>query len=199
VTILLLRHGRTAANAGGLLLGRADPELDEEGRRQAVRLADELEASARGRIRQVVSSPLRRCQETAAVVARSLGVPVEIDERWIELDYGELDGVPVSDVPATTWASWMADVGWAPPGGESLIELGERVGQACDELVRMAADEDVAVITHVSPVKAAVAWALGVGDDIAWSLYVAPASITRIDTQAERRSLRSFNEIAHLR
>jgi len=53
-------------------------------------------------------------------------------------------------------------------------------------------------VTHVSPIKAAVAWALGVGDDIAWRLYVAPASITRVAVSGARRSLHSFNETAHL-
>jgi hypothetical protein len=53
-------------------------------------------------------------------------------------------------------------------------------------------------VTHVSPIKAAVAWALGVGDEVAWRLFVAPASITRIAVSGARRSLHSFNEIAHL-
>jgi broad specificity phosphatase PhoE len=54
------------------------------------------------------------------------------------------------------------------------------------------------VVTHVSPIKAAVAWALDVGDEIAWRTWVAPASITRIGVTAGRPLLRSFNELAHL-
>jgi broad specificity phosphatase PhoE len=191
--IVLVRHGRTAANASGLLLGRADPELDAEGQLQAARLAEVLSAE---RVARVVSSPLVRCRQTAAAVAGALGVPVEVDDRWIELDYGELDGTATSDIPAETWAKWMADVAWAPPGGESLAQLGERVRVACDELARES--EDVVVVSHVSPIKAAVAWALGVGDEVAWRLFLAPASITRVAASGSRRSLHAFNQTAHL-
>jgi len=187
--LIIVRHGRTEANASGLLLGRRlDPALDERGRRQAVALATALPAA------RVVSSPLARTRETA----RALGRPVDIDERWIELDYGELDGTPLRDVPRELWAGWQADPSWAPPGGESLVDLGVRVRDACADLVEEAADRDVVVVTHVSPVKAALAWALGVGDEISFRAYVAPASITTISTGGRRPSLHSFNGCAHL-
>ncbi|HEY7069821.1 MAG TPA: histidine phosphatase family protein, partial [Acidimicrobiales bacterium] len=119
-------------------------------------------------------------------------------ERWIELDYGELDGVPFADLPAELWAAWRADIEWCPPGGESLAALGRRVRAAADALVADARDRDVVVVSHVSPIKAAVAWALGVGDEITWRMWVAPASITRIGCSGPAPSLRSFNELAHL-
>jgi broad specificity phosphatase PhoE len=213
--IILLRHGRTEANAQGLLLGRADPVLDELGRTQAAAAGAALSASAD--VRRIVTSPLARCRATAEIVAGVVGahgdsavdveVDVEVDERWIELDYGELDGTPVADVPAATWATWQADLTWAPPGGESHEDLGERVRAACDDLTSPPGgagvdDGDVLVVSHVSPIKAAVAWALGVGDEVAWHLFLAPASITRIAPpggRSARRSLHTFNETAHLR
>ncbi|MGH9211848.1 MAG: histidine phosphatase family protein [Acidimicrobiales bacterium] len=212
--ILLLRHGRTEANAGGLLLGRDDPELDHEGQRQALALAATVRAATGGRVARVVSSPLARCRQTAEAVATRLGSAVTVDERWIELDYGELEGTPTAMVSRETWVAWTTDLSWAPQGGESLAVLGERVRAACEELawthgvptdpggpgrpdLRRGGD-DVVVVTHVSPIKAAVAWALGVGDEVAWRLFVAPASITRIAVSGARRSLHSFNEIAHL-
>jgi broad specificity phosphatase PhoE len=187
--LIVVRHGRTAANASGLLLGRRlDPDLDDLGRRQTAALAGVL-APAR-----VISSPLRRARQTA----EALGGPVEIDERWVELDYGELDGTPLRDVPAEVWSSWRADPGWAPPGGESLVDLGRRVGEACEAVAEEAGERDVVVVTHVSPVKAAMAWALGVGEEISFRSYVAPASITTIATAAGRPSLHGFNACAHL-
>jgi broad specificity phosphatase PhoE len=197
--IVIVRHGRTAANARGLLLGRADPPLDDEGVRQAGALGA---ACARLDLARVVTSPLARCRETADVIARNgpgpIEVEVEVDERWIELDYGELDGRPIGDVPATSWAAWRSDAGWTPPGGESLAALGDRVRAACDDLAAAAAERDVVVVSHVSPIKAAVAWALGVGDEVAWRMWVAPGSLTRIGCAGPVPSLRSFNEIAHL-
>jgi broad specificity phosphatase PhoE len=182
----LVRHGRTDANAQGLLLGRADPPLSEEGRRQAVALAGILPSGAR-----VISSPLRRTRETA----EAFGLDVEVDERWIELDYGELDGTPLADVPPDLWRQWRADPTFVPPGGESLTALGARVRLACDELVDEARHDDIVIVSHVSPIKAAIAWAIGAGDELSWRLFVHVASIARIGVDQWGTTLRSFNEL----
>jgi broad specificity phosphatase PhoE len=187
--LFLVRHGRTEANASGLLLGRADPSLDEFGRTQAAALARALPT-----VDRVIASPLRRAQETAA----AFGLPVTTDERWIELDYGEWDGQPIGDVPVEAWTAWRADLEFCPPGGECLAALGRRVRAACAELVEAASRSNVVVVTHVSPVKAAVAWALGVGDEATWRMYVAPASISRVDFRDTRSVLVSFDEVGHL-
>jgi broad specificity phosphatase PhoE len=187
--LLVVRHGRTASNARGLLLGRADPPLDPLGEAQAASLA-----AVAARASRVVCSPLRRARATA----EALGRPVTVDERWLELDYGEWDQRPVAAVGAAEWARWRADPGFAPPGGESLAALGARVRSACDDVAEEARDVDVVVVTHVSPIKAAVGWALGVGDEVAWRLHVAPASVTRIAVRDHGPVVTSFNEVGHL-
>jgi broad specificity phosphatase PhoE len=187
--LLVVRHGRTGANASGLLLGRADPSLDEVGSAQAEAVARSLPA-----VDRVIASPLRRAQETAA----AFGLPVETDDRWIELDYGDWDGKPIGDVPVEAWTAWRADIDFCPPGGECLADLGRRVRAACDDLVEAASTSNVVVVTHVSPVKAAVAWALDVGDHATWRMYVAPASISRVDFRDTRPVLVSFDEVGHL-
>jgi broad specificity phosphatase PhoE len=187
--LIVVRHGRTEANASGRLLGRQDPDLDELGRRQAEALRAVVAGAARA-----VCSPLRRTRQTA----EALGLPVTVDERWIELDYGVLDGTPLRDVPTELWSQWSRDLTFAPEGGESLAAVGERVRAACEDLAGEAAEQDVVVVTHVSPLKAAVAWALGVGDEITWHLYAAPAAVTRISTSGPRRSLHAYNVTGHL-
>ncbi len=190
MTLIVVRHGRTEANASGLLLGRRlDPGLDPLGRRQAEALATVLGGADR-----VVCSPLRRTRETAA----ALGLPLTIDERWIEIDYGTLDGTPLLEVPAAMWSEWRADIDFVPGGGESLAALGARVRAAADELVEEARTADIVVVTHVAPIKAAAAWALGVGDDVVWRMWCAPASITEIGTKGTMPSLHSYNVTAHL-
>ena len=188
--LIVVRHGRTEANAAGLLLGRADVDLDAVGVEQGERLA-----AAVGPVARVVTSPLRR----AAAIAEMLHGPVTVDERWIELDYGELDGRAARDVPADVWRHWQADAAFTPPGGESLQDLATRVSEACEELAEEARHDDVAVVSHVSPIKAAVAWALRVGVDIAWRTHLDPASITRIVVGDRGPVLLSFNETRHLR
>lgn len=190
MTLIVVRHGRTDANAAGLLLGRRlDPGLDPLGVRQAAALA-----AAVGSATRVVCSPLRRAQETAS----AFGLAVTIDERWIEIDYGTLDGTPLVDVPAATWAEWRADIGYVPGGGESLAALGERVRAACADLAEEAKVHDIVVVTHVSPIKAAAAWALGAPDEVVWRMYCAPASVTEIGTNGAAPSLHSFNVTTHL-
>lgn len=196
--IVLLRHGRTAGNARRLLVGRSDVPLDDEGRSQAALAARAVAKTTEG-VSRVVSSPLARCRSTAEAVANELGVPVAVDARWVELDYGALDGTPVDALQPEVWAAWQADLGWCPPGGESLVDLSARVRAACTELVdESAGSHDVVVVTHVSPIKAAVAWALGVGDELAWRTFLRPASISRIATRGGSPVLHSFNETAHL-
>src|SRR5436190_21665877 len=187
--LLVVRHGQTAANAAGQLLGRADVPLTDLGRQQAKALA-----AAVGPVDRVISSPLQRARDTAA----AFGHPVEVDERWTELDYGVYDEWPLGDVPTAMWQKWRGDAEFAPPGGESLASLGSRVRAACDDLAAAAAEADVVVVSHVSPIKAAVAWTLEAGDDVAWRMFVAVASITRIAVTDRGPILRSFNEVAHL-
>ena len=125
--LFLVRHGQTAANASGLLLGRADPSAVGARSRAGGRARRAPSRDAR-----VVASPLARTRETAD----ALGRPYDIDERWIELDYGDLDGVPLRDVPPAVWGQWRADPTFIPAGGESLAALGVRVRDACQRAAR---------------------------------------------------------------
>lgn len=192
--LIVVRHGRTEANASGLLLGRLDVDLDDVGRAQAAALA-----TAVGPVDRILSSPLARTRATAAAWGAAFGGhPVEVDERLIELDYGAFDGCPITDVPVETWDQWRGDLDFTPPGGESLAAMGRRVRSCCDELADAGRDGKVVLVTHVSPIKAIVAWALGVGDEVAWRMFVAPASITTIGWGRAGPSLHSFNDTRHL-
>ncbi|WP_420450495.1 histidine phosphatase family protein [Ilumatobacter sp.] len=186
--LILLRHGRTAANEAGLLQGRLDQDLDERGRRQAVAAAELIEAEAD--VSAVIASPLVRAQQTA----EAFGRPVETDERWIELSYGVYEGVAHADVPSEVWRAWRDDFSYVPEGGESLASLDVRVRAACDDLVERAASSDVVVVSHVSPMKSAVAWSLGVDIGISWNCHLDHASICRIDIRDGRPVLRTFNQ-----
>ena len=187
--LIVVRHGRTAANAAARLLGHLDVALDELGAAQAQTLA-----AAVGPVDRVVSSPLIRTRQTAAV----FGTEVETDDRLMELDYGDYDGMALSDVPPELWERWRTDPDFAPPGGESLVALRLRVTAALDDLSEAARIQTIVVVAHVSPIKAAVAWALGVGDEVTWRMFVRPASITRIAITDRGPVLHSFNEVAHL-
>lgn len=187
--LILVRHGRTAANAAGLLQGRLDQPLDDVGERQAVAVADFV-VSVVGKIDELVSSPLRRAHQTA----EAFGVPVSLDERWLELAYGKYEGVPHADVPSEVWNLWREDPEFVPEGGESLASLDVRVRSACDELVDRSRERNLVVVSHVSPMKSAVAWALGVDLGISWRSHLSHASICRIEMRRTGPILLTFNE-----
>ncbi len=189
MTMWIVRHGRTEANASGLLLGHADPDLDDLGRLQADQIAAFLP-----RPHRVVSSPLARARQTASV----FDVEVEIDDRFIEVDYGDFDLAPLSSVPAEVWQQWLSDVEYRPPNGESMAEMFERVRGGLDDLASSALDADLVIVSHVSPVKASLCWALGVGPMALSRSKVGQASITRIEITDRGPSLQNFNQTGHL-
>jgi broad specificity phosphatase PhoE len=189
--ILFVRHGQTAPNRAGLLLGHSDPELTVAGSAQAEALAAYLSAVEPT---VVVSSPLRRARATAEPIAAACGVGVDLDDRLIEIDYGQWEGRPFAELPAAVIECWRRDPGFAPPEGESLTSVRTRVAGFCADVL---GDEAVVVaVSHVSPIKAAVAWALGVGDEITWRMRLDVGTVTRIGIGP---TLLSFNESAQPR
>jgi broad specificity phosphatase PhoE len=189
--LILVRHGESTGNADGLLLGRIDAPLTERGRDQARSLAPSVVGASR-----LIASPLRRALDTAQELGT--GLPVEVDERWVEVDYGEFDGRPLGSVPDEVWVRWRSDPDYVPPGGESLSEAGIRVRASLEELFAndgagARAEQPVVVVSHVTPIKAATCWALGLGDIGAWRLYLATASVTCITWRGSGPVLSQFN------
>lgn len=192
--LVLVRHGATVDNAEGRLLGRAESPLTDEGQASAQALG--------GLVRQrpvvrLLTSPLGRARDTAAHLG--LDLAPEVDDRWVEVDYGAYDGEKLGDVPAEVWQRWRRDPAFRPPGGETLVEMGGRVRSACEALFgdpdspARSTECDVVVVSHVSPIKAAVAWALGADDGLAWRLYLATASMTVIGWGAGAPVLHRYN------
>lgn len=189
--IVFARHGQTAPNRDGLVLGRADPELTDEGRRQADLLAAALAAEP---VAKILTSPLLRARQTAEAVSAACGVPAIIDERLVEIDWGTWEGRPAGSLAIADVDRWTKDDGTAPEG-ESLDSLSRRVDSFCLDTLD---DGLVVAVSHVSPIKAATAWALGVDGTVAWRMFLGLASITRVGRGRTSPVLLSFNETGHL-
>lgn len=217
--IVLVRHGETAPNRRGAALGRADVPLTPRGLRQAEAVAAavlaRLDVPARRPVAgragrpvpvRVVSSPLRRARQTAEVVAARLGVDVTVDDRLVELDYGTWDTLDWAELPREALARWRSDPSFTPPGGESLTAVAQRMAAFCAQHLpdprRAPGDEaaggPVVAVSHVSPIKAAVTWALGVDVGRSWRMHLDLASITCLRRSGGGVTLASFNETAHL-
>lgn len=196
--VLVLRHGESTANVGGELVGRRDPPLTEAGRRQAADAAAYLGCiDLAAGIAAVVSSPLLRARETAGIAAAALGVAVAVDDRLVEIDYGELEGRPFADLLPHWPPSWIEDASVPVPGGESVAAMAARVWDATWEHAAAAAARGGAllVVTHLGPTKCLVAAATG---DLAGAqsrVHVGPASLTRLrfDVESTTATLVALN------
>jgi broad specificity phosphatase PhoE len=189
-TLLLVRHASTEWTASRRVCGGDDagPALSDAGVEEARRLAKAIGSGDLGAVPEpvaVVSSPQLRARQTADVLAAGLtGLPdpaVTEDVAWGELRFGAWHGLTYAEVRAG-WADefrdWAGSTTAVPPGGESLDALAARVAAASGELAVRHPGAAVLVVTHVGPVRAAVAGALGDAAGAFWRLRVSPASLT---------------------
>jgi broad specificity phosphatase PhoE len=146
---ILVRHGETDWNREGRYQGQSDPPLDEQGRLQAEALAASL--AGRG-IEAIYSSDLQRASETARVLSARLGLPLVLDPRLREIHQGEWEGRLVDDIRRAypeAWAlQWQQPLHARAPGGESIVEVGNRVSQAADEIASWHPDAMILIVSH---------------------------------------------------
>jgi probable phosphoglycerate mutase len=150
--LLLLRHGQTAFNARGTIQGHLPTPLNELGHAQAARLAVRL-AAFTPRIEYLVTSDLRRAEETAAPVEAALGLRATRDPRWRERSFGEMEGKTVGDTEIWRAANGTLD----PPGAEPIPALEERILGALEWLsVNVRDHRSIAVVTHGGAMRTAL-------------------------------------------
>ncbi len=138
-TVYLIRHGRTALNAAGLLRGHIDLPPDRVGRTEAAQLGAVFKGV---RLTAVVSSPLRRALETAAPVAAAGGVAVRTDPAFVDRDYGPWNGAAADKVAAVFGSLDAA------PGVEPQAAFARRVLDGWAEVAIELAGEAYALVTH---------------------------------------------------
>ncbi|APC36415.1 MULTISPECIES: histidine phosphatase family protein [Nocardiopsis] len=197
--LVLLRHGQTPLSVERRFAGRGDIPLTEDGHAQARAAARRL---APRPFDAVVSSPLRRTRDTAAHAAEALGLPVEIDEGFVETDFGDWEGMTFAEARAQAPVAvdrWLADPETAPPGGESFAAASRRVAAARRALVERHRGRTVLVVTHVTPIKALVQQALLAPLEALYRMHLDTACLTEVDVFADGPMVvRSLNDTAHL-
>ncbi|MCM2414443.1 MULTISPECIES: bifunctional RNase H/acid phosphatase [unclassified Streptomyces] len=203
-TFVLLRHGETALTPEKRFSGSGgtDPELSATGRRQAECAAEAF--AARGTVQEIVSSPLRRCRETAGAVAARLGLEVRIEEGLRETDFGAWEGLTFGEVRERHGAdldAWLASAKATPTGGgESFAEVARRVAATRDRLISHYAGRTVLVVTHVTPIKTLVRLALGAPPESLFRMELSAASVSAVAYYADgNASVRLLNDTSHLR
>ncbi|MEU9780489.1 bifunctional RNase H/acid phosphatase [Streptomyces phaeochromogenes] len=203
-TFVLLRHGETPLTPQKRFSGSggSDPALSETGRHQAERVATAL--AARGTVQDVVSSPLARCRETAAIVAARLGLDVRIEDGLRETDFGAWEGLTFAEVRERypdDMSAWLSSPDAEPTGGgESFEAVAHRVAAARDELLAAHTGRTVLLVSHVTPIKTLVRLALGAPPEALFRMELSAASLSVVAYYGDgNASVRLLNDTSPLR
>ena len=198
--LYLVRHGETADNIRMRYLGVSDVPLTANGKREARRAAAALSKLP---IRAIISSPMRRAVDTAAIIHAASGAELRLDARLAEGSFGNWEGRTRAEVlglgqqDAELLARWESDPACAPPGGESIQSIQERVVRLAEELTGEFPDSSVAMVSHVGPIKALLAAVMEIPLQSTRRLFLDPGTITAVEWGSQPL-LRIFNSHAHL-
>lgn len=194
--ILLIRHAITDW-VGRRYAGRTPGiSLNGQGRGQARALAERLAGTP---LAAIYSSPLERARETAAAIAAAHDLPVYVEERVGEVHCGDWTGQNIEELRQTDlWRQiHLHPSSTRFPGGESMFEVQARMVAALDELRTAYPGRIIAVVSHADPIKAAVAYYVGLHLDLCQRLAISTASITELSFSAYGPRLLRCNDCAH--
>lgn len=199
--IILVRHGQTEWNRLERFRGRAEVPLNPTGMAQAKatgeRVAREWQPVA------VYSSPLSRARITAEAIARHLGLPVQVHPGLTDINYGQWQGL----TPEEARARWPEAVEvWYNlphmariPGGEALVEVGDRAMAAVKELAGRHSGETIALVSHTVVNRLILLSILGLGKDRFWRLRQDTCAINVFEWEGGDFTLVTMNDTCHLR
>ena len=206
---ILIRHGESLSNREGRVQGQADVELSYTGRQQAAAVAAWCKSqSFRNQSCELWSSPLCRAQETAEVIGTAIGLPVQLEDKLVELNAGVFQGHLWDDLAdrfPEDVARWRSgDVNFQIPGGESRRQLAER-GRHALEFLSVRPVHSMIIVAHGGVLTAALG--LLVGREHSLLAEVAERPFTRLPALGNCSvsqlkwpgpELLSFNETDHL-
>lgn len=200
VRVLIVRHGETPWNADGRIQGQTDVHLSDRGEMQARALAPRL---AEELIAAVYASDLQRAWRTADLAVEGRFVPVTRDPAWRELAFGEWEGLVYAEAaardPEVASRRLRHPARTAPPGGEHLGDLLDRVRPALQAIQARHAGETVLIATHGGVVRALGCFFLGLDLDAAWRLTAGNAGLSIFSWWPDGPILESWNDTSHLR
>jgi len=198
--LILVRHGETEWNSEARLQGgKSNIPLNERGRKQVRCLGLALQGE---KLEAIYSSPLQRALDTAQAISVHHNLKVETDHALAEIDMGFIDGLDMAEVKERQkdfWKRWhQEDFSVALPGGESLLQVQQRVWGAVQEIIMRHRRGSVAVVSHSIALKTIITSILGapLSSLIRFHLGVASISILHIDN--DRTSLVMLNDTCHL-
>jgi len=197
--LVVIRHGETAWNAAGRLQGHRDIPLNALGLRQAAALAAALVGEG---LAAVVASDLQRAWQTGAALATSLGLPLHAEPGLRERCFGMLEGLTHAEIEAQ-WPDharrWrQREPGFAPAGGESLVDFQARCLATVDRVAATFAGQTVALVCHGGVLDGLYRAATHVALDRPRNWPLGNATINRLLHTPQGLALVGWNDSAHL-
>ncbi len=198
--LFLVRHGETEHNRQNLALGQEDVPLNETGLRQAEALGRALSGE---RLTVVYASPLVRASRTAEAIAEAHGLEVVIEQGLIEMDVGEMDGMPLTEMSEKfpgLIERWLGPEGWNErmPGGERLVDVRERACAALSVIVKRHEGERVCLVSHNFVILSLLTQLMGLELAGFRRLRHSVAAITRVEWRHGAPMVVSLNDTCHL-
>jgi broad specificity phosphatase PhoE len=176
-TFYLVRHGSNDFYSHTLVGRRPGVLLNAAGRREAEDLA---EALAPEKIQHILTSPMERCRETAAPMAKRFGLEARVSEALNEVDFGDWTNRTFAELNLLeSWKQWnVFRSGGRAPGGETMLEVQSRMIGLMAELRRQFAGQRIALVGHGDPLGAALLFYLGTPLEFIRRIELSPASVT---------------------
>ncbi|MCE2878928.1 MAG: histidine phosphatase family protein [Comamonadaceae bacterium] len=197
--IIAIRHGETAWNVGTRIQGHLDIALNERGHWQAQRLAQALACEG---LAAVYASDLSRAFETGRYVAQAAGVPIAPETGLRERGFGLFEGRTFleieAELPEQAQRWRKRDPHFAPEGGESLVQLQERVVSTCSRLAAQHPGELIAVVAHGGVLDVLYRAATRLDLQAARSWELGNAAINRLLWSPQGFALVGWGDVAHL-
>ena len=198
--IIAVRHGETAWNVDTRIQGQLDIALNEKGRWQAQRLARSLAASEP--MAALYSSDLLRARDTAQSIADATGLTVVTEPGLRERAFGKFEGKTFAELeaawPEETLRWRQRDPDWAPPGGESLKAMRDRVLRTVQTLAARHLGEQIVLVTHGGALDALYRAAAGLDIRAPRTWLLGNASINRLLWTPDSLTVVGWSDTAHL-
>jgi len=197
--LFLVRHGQSEWNAAGRIQGQIDIQLDETGCQQAQIIADRLAAEP---VAAVYSSPLLRAKSTAEAIAARFQLPVQLDPRLMEYDFGVISGSTWADVVENhpEFASrWLEDP-WAVPvaDSEGRVNFAARVMSAVQDILAQHPAEQVVVVAHGGTFGVYLMAMLGMDLNRRHPFHFGNTSLSLVEVRDDAFHIHYLNNTCHL-
>jgi alpha-ribazole phosphatase len=197
--ILLVRHGETTWNQQSRLQGQVDTPLSVRGEQQAARLGERL---AKEEIDAVYASDLERAWRTAEIAVASRGLAVQRSPVWRELGFGDWEGLTYDDVvrrdPELARRRLADPAHVAPPGGENLNDLAQRLMPAAARLRDAHEGQTVLLVTHGGPLRVLACVLLGLDLNRAWRFEATNCGLSSVRWYEWAPVIELWNDTLHL-